>query len=439
LYHLSLERPALKVAAMGDSSDDDDWWATPQPAPLVSAVPLPPPSPRAVDVGKQPPDTCGGAAAGVVRPHHRVATDELARLGHVALATQLDTAVHAALVRGRVVQAETAAETVAAACWKRNREHPDGWSESVGWRAAFVVAETIVALCRAHAEDIPEAVKRLDLAIVMGGPSQELRDLIAQLPLPLSPPPPPPPPPPSPPSTTTTTTTTTTVVSSPPSSSSSHVSSATAAAAAAVLRSINDASTRLSGLAPESLPSTHRGGSTEDSTSSSAAMHTVQTLHMPGGSADSDALHATRTFRDECFVPRKCAVITGLQDRWSAGESWSNLPNLVALHGHRWVPIEVGVWPALEERFVSVREFFEVYFAPPRESELEGDAEKVVPPAYLAQHNLFEQIPELAEGFVQPPLINGTSPQVHRIGVGESGGHVGGGGGGVLVVASQWS
>eukprot|EP00035_Acanthoeca_spectabilis_P009068 m.162349 g.162349 ORF g.162349 m.162349 type:complete len:474 (+) comp14601_c0_seq1:13-1434(+) len=332
---------------------DDEWWS----APITSTASAEPMVPAAGSVActdtrastekgdkptTQPKPELSSAAwetlietarRGVLAPFHRQAADELARVDQISIAKDLDVAVHAVGRSGRAgARAETAAEIVVQACWTRNSEHADGWANSPGWRMSYVVGQTVVALCKARVGDQSAAIQRLDLAIITGGPSSELRELITML---------------APPST----------------------------ALAAAQR-------QLSIKPPQNLPSYPSALS-------------VQRVNYV---ADTPAAERKATFYDSCFSGQNCGVIHGLQVGWTAAAVWGDIVALTESHGHRWVPIEVGTWPNLEERLVTVRQFFEEYFRP--------DIDTPATPAYLAQHNLFEQVPELQGHVSTPQWIN---------------------------------
>ncbi|EGD76490.1 hypothetical protein PTSG_12613 [Salpingoeca rosetta] len=81
-------------------------------------------------------------------------------------------------------------------------------------------------------------------------------------------------------------------------------------------------------------------------------------------------------------------IITGAMDHWPATKRWHCLDDLLPVAGERLVPVEVGSTYLHEEwsqRMMTLREFVMAYRT-----------------GYLAQHPLFEQIPELAAYVVTP-------------------------------------
>ncbi|XP_052817438.1 lysine-specific demethylase 8-like [Mya arenaria] len=94
-------------------------------------------------------------------------------------------------------------------------------------------------------------------------------------------------------------------------------------------------------------------------------------------------------------------IITGAMDGWPAMSSrkWS-LDHIKAKAGYRTVPIELGskyTDDSWSQKLMTVREFIETH--------IEGKSDTAtddVPIGYLAQHQLFEQIPELEKDILTP-------------------------------------
>lgn len=210
------------------------------------------------------------------------------------------------------------------ACWAK-RSEPAGWSTG-GWLQAYVVCQTVAGLFAAQAGHTENAIRRLDLALVTGGPCEELRELIALIP--------------------------------------------------------RDRCPEIASLLPISVPK------------ESVVMPTPTPGAVPLSRYQISSEDDYSEFQSRHVSTRVVAVLEGVQEDWGAKDAWSDLPALVAEHGHRWVPIEVGLWPTLDEQLVTIADFFVRYFS--------GDEKG---PAYLAQHNLFEQIPELRQNVKVPHLI----------------------------------
>jgi lysine-specific demethylase 8 len=77
---------------------------------------------------------------------------------------------------------------------------------------------------------------------------------------------------------------------------------------------------------------------------------------------------------------------------------WPNLDELKELHGENMVPVEIGNY--MDSTFFK-SEIPLHYFIDYLQGNIEQDASR---PVYLAQHRLFEQIPELADDISKPPF-----------------------------------
>lgn len=95
---------------------------------------------------------------------------------------------------------------------------------------------------------------------------------------------------------------------------------------------------------------------------------------------------------------RKPIVIRNFAGSWQAITKWNNFTYLVAEHGHRIVPIEVGdMATGMTEKMMSLSSFYEDY--------LLSHTQTNCPVAYLAQHSLCDQIPELLQDLVMDPEL----------------------------------
>lgn len=109
--------------------------------------------------------------------------------------------------------------------------------------------------------------------------------------------------------------------------------------------------------------------------------HAVPRIHCP----------SLERFRSDFLDPQKPVIIEGITDHWPAfaEHPWS-IDYLRTIAGCRTVPIEVGSKYTDEEwsqKLITVNDFIDRYII--------GTAEDGV--GYLAQHQLFDQVPELKE------------------------------------------
>ncbi|KAK3269046.1 hypothetical protein CYMTET_22486, partial [Cymbomonas tetramitiformis] len=95
-------------------------------------------------------------------------------------------------------------------------------------------------------------------------------------------------------------------------------------------------------------------------------------------------LPSLKTFRKEYFKQDKPVVLTGVGRAWPALTKWQDFQWLSSLHGHRYVPLELGrhtdsTW---REEVMGLKQFIEKYLLPTEPPEV----------AYIAQHHIFEQV-----------------------------------------------
>ncbi|NWU94446.1 KDM8 demethylase, partial [Upupa epops] len=94
-------------------------------------------------------------------------------------------------------------------------------------------------------------------------------------------------------------------------------------------------------------------------------------------------------FRDNYLIPQKPVVLEGVVDHWPCMKKWS-VDYFCRVAGCRTVPVELGARYTDEEwsqKLMTVSDFIDQYIA----NEFENSV------GYLAQHQLFDQIPELKE------------------------------------------
>ncbi|CAM9583128.1 unnamed protein product [Chrysoparadoxa australica] len=94
------------------------------------------------------------------------------------------------------------------------------------------------------------------------------------------------------------------------------------------------------------------------------------------------------------MVPGRPVVLTGVIDAWPArsNRSWSDPEYLRSVAGHRMVPVEVGgsyTGEGWQQRLMPLSEFLDDF--------LTGEGE-----GYLAQHQLFDQVPALRRDILVP-------------------------------------
>ncbi|NWR87911.1 KDM8 protein, partial [Furnarius figulus] len=97
-------------------------------------------------------------------------------------------------------------------------------------------------------------------------------------------------------------------------------------------------------------------------------------------------------FRDHYLVPQRPVVLEGIMDHWPCMKKWS-VDYFCEVAGCRTVPVELGARYTDEEwsqKLMTVSDFISQYIM---EENSEG---------YLAQHQLFDQIPELKEDISIP-------------------------------------
>jgi hypothetical protein len=106
-------------------------------------------------------------------------------------------------------------------------------------------------------------------------------------------------------------------------------------------------------------------------------------------------------------------VLEGIANGWPALTKWSNFDWLRSQHGHRLVPVEVGALAGAEkaawgERIMPLAEFIDAHLSEATRATSGGGI------GYLAQHPLFEQIPRLRRDFSVPALCSvGTLQHVN--------------------------
>jgi hypothetical protein len=140
-----------------------------------------------------------------------------------------------------------------------------------------------------------------------------------------------------------------------------------------------------------------------------------------------------KEFKRRFFNADKPCALGAIGAAWPAIEKWRNLEWFKATHGHRNVPLEIGAYDDAKrwrEETMPLSRFIDEYLLPGLEEERaaaaagggggeeggggdeEGGGAKNV--AYLAQHQLFEQLPSLLRDFDAPDVC-GVAGGVQRV------------------------
>jgi lysine-specific demethylase 8 len=127
---------------------------------------------------------------------------------------------------------------------------------------------------------------------------------------------------------------------------------------------------------------------------------------------------SSREFEQHMFHPQDPnigpvpIITTGVLDDWPARQSgaWSDPEYLMSktIGGRRLVPVETGknyVDESFGQEIITFKEFMDKYIMNPKDSAGKG---------YLAQHNLFTQIPSLREDILIPDYCYSVAPGPHK-------------------------
>jgi hypothetical protein len=132
--------------------------------------------------------------------------------------------------------------------------------------------------------------------------------------------------------------------------------------------------------------------------------HPIQRLQTP-------SLHEFQKYMD---VNAKPVILTGTMRHWPALDSWKSTAYWLkkTFDGKRLVPIEVGrsyIDDGWGQMIVPFRKFLDEYILDKREPQqpqgpnvVSGNANEERPTGYLAQHDLFRQIPSLCSDIATP-------------------------------------
>lgn len=110
----------------------------------------------------------------------------------------------------------------------------------------------------------------------------------------------------------------------------------------------------------------------------------------------------------EHYDKREPLLLRGIIDDWPAMQKWHDPNYLVGLAGERTVPVEIGSQYSSEDwsqRLVRFKDFIVDNLNPEGKDD---DSDNENRRAYLAQHELFDQIPELKKDIHVPDYIGRT-------------------------------
>ncbi|XP_022184844.2 bifunctional peptidase and arginyl-hydroxylase JMJD5 [Nilaparvata lugens] len=115
-----------------------------------------------------------------------------------------------------------------------------------------------------------------------------------------------------------------------------------------------------------------------------------------GCEIDTLSCPSLETFYAIFFLPRKPVKLEACMTHWPALNKWNSLDYISAKAGGRTVPVEIGSRYDEEEwsqSLMTVREFIRTHITSENKQKRTG---------YLAQHQLFNQIPELLTDICEP-------------------------------------
>eukprot|EP00741_Cyanophora_paradoxa_P013861 tig00020710_g13379.t1 len=127
----------------------------------------------------------------------------------------------------------------------------------------------------------------------------------------------------------------------------------------------------------------------------------VEVLRVPAASLGLEE------FRQRFVQPKLPCILTGGIDGWPALERWRDPSYFVRLFGDETVPVEVGgtyLDPQMRKESMTMAAFVERH--------LRGGAKET---GYLAQHQLFGQVPALREDIEVPGFVAAGRGDMHQV------------------------
>lgn len=317
-----------------------------------------------------------GSVLSFIQRHSDACFEDLKRPGSGLIDAELSSALKSSLVAARQRSWITAKETAAAAnkIVLRELEHA-GWPH-VCWREAHGFLSLVAAVSELALKDLPSAMRHVDFGIILGLPSNQAS--VAQLIAYLSP---------------------------------------RVQGASQWLEKCDGENDNCI-VAPSQTDLVTSGEICAGRSSPATAIRRL---------GIKEFLEDSSFGRVNSLKGRQPAVLDGFSHEWPAMRRWRDLSYWEKRFGHRTVPLELGKLPLvtmaatnapenvarLEEKALSMREFVATYLRPSLQlglwARLPGiNKRKNIPVlptvAYLAQHELFNQISELREDFDPTPL-----------------------------------
>lgn len=121
-----------------------------------------------------------------------------------------------------------------------------------------------------------------------------------------------------------------------------------------------------------------------------------------------------KTFKQRYYKTEIPVFIESLGEEWPALRKWADLEWWRFVHGHRSVPLEIGKYSDVEnwrEQVKTIADFIDEDMLPSVRGASTGDV------AYLAQHQLVDQLRELAEDYAVPEYVSAgnCAPSFERV------------------------
>eukprot|EP00658_Telonema_sp_P-2_P017240 TRINITY_DN16676_c0_g2_i1.p1 TRINITY_DN16676_c0_g2~~TRINITY_DN16676_c0_g2_i1.p1 ORF type:complete len:243 (-),score=40.69 TRINITY_DN16676_c0_g2_i1:101-829(-) len=114
-------------------------------------------------------------------------------------------------------------------------------------------------------------------------------------------------------------------------------------------------------------------------------------------------------FKKEHYLKAEPVVLVGSCAHWKALEAWNRIGWIESELGHRTVPVELGRHLEGEpwsEDLMTIQDFVRNWLLPSARRGHSTEWPDVEHVAYIAQHSLVDQIPELRQFFKPPAYVN---------------------------------